>query len=255
MNRKPNLFEKIGNFVTGKGFYLVILICVAAIALSGFYLYRSVSGALEGPEDQPVSGSASLAPEASRPVVSASPKVTAKPNPSPSGSPKPAVSPSPSPAVSAAPSPSPSPSPSSSPSPAALVFTWPVNGSVISPHSVEALAYDPTMGDWRTHAGIDIGASVGTEVKATAAGTVTAIYEDDLYGTTIVIDHGKDLTSVYSNLAAVPTVKVGAKVSTGTVIGTVGNTAPAESRLSPHLHFALYHYDVAVDPMDYLPER
>lgn len=136
-----------------------------------------------------------------------------------------------------------------------LVFTWPVNGTVISPHSVEALAYDPTMGDWRTHAGIDIAASVGTEVTATAAGTVTAIYEDALYGTTIVIDHGRDLTSMYANLAAVPTVKVGAKVSTGTVIGTVGGTAAAESRLSPHLHFALFKYDVAVDPLDYLPEQ
>lgn len=253
MNRKPNLFEKIGNFVTGKGFYFVILICVAAIALSGFYLYRSVSGALEGPEDEPVSGSASLAPVSPQPTVSAVPKVTAQPNPSPSPSPKPVVTPTPSPTVSAKPTPAPSPSPS--PSPAALVFTWPINGSVISPHSVEALAYDPTMGDWRTHAGVDIAASIGTEVKATAAGTVISIYEDDLYGTTVVIDHGKDLTSVYSNLAAVPTVKTGAKVSTGTVIGTVGNTAPAESKLNPHLHFAMFHYDVAVDPLDYLPER
>ena len=111
------------------------------------------------------------------------------------------------------------------------------------------------MGDWRTHSGLDIAASVGTEVKATAAGTVSAIYEDPLLGTTIVIDHGNDMTSVYSNLAAVPTVKSGAKVSTGTIIGTVGNTAPAESGLNPHLHFAIFRNDVAVDPEDYLPER
>lgn len=251
MKRKPNLLEKIGAFVTGKGFYLVVLVCVAAIALSGLYLYRSVRGALEDPDDQPVSGSASLSPASPRPTVTASPKVTARPNPTPSPSPKPTVTPTPTPAVTAKPSPSPSPSPS----PAALVFTWPVNGTVISPHCVDALAYDPTMGDWRTHAGIDVSAAIGTEVKAAAAGSVAAIYEDDLYGTTVVIDHGKDLTSVYSNLAAVPTVKVGAKVSTGTVIGTVGSTAPSESRLDSHLHFAMYRSDIAVDPEKYLPER
>lgn len=253
MKRKPNFLEKLGVFVTGKGFYLVVLVCVAAIALSGFYLYRSVRGTLEEPGNEPVSGSASLPSASPKPTVTAYPKVTEQPSPTPSPSPKPAVTPTPSPAVTAQPTPASTPSPS--PSPAALVFTWPVNGTVISPHSVEALAYDPTMGDWRTHAGIDIAAAIGTEVKAAAAGSVAAIYEDDLYGTTVVIDHGKDLTSVYSNLAAVPTVKVGAKVSTGTVIGTVGSTAPSESLLQSHLHFAMYSSDVAVDPEKYLPDR
>lgn len=255
MHKKPNVFEKIGNFITGKGFYLVVLICVAAIALSGFYLIRSVNGAFDSNEDQPVSGSAALTSASPSPSTTTTPKVTASPNPSASSSPSPVVTASPSPAVTSIPSPSPSSSPEPVSSPAALVFTWPINGSIITAYSVEALAYDITMGDWRTHSGIDIAASVGTEVKAAAAGTVSAIYEDDLLGTTIVIDHGNDLTSIYSNLAAVPTVKTGAKVSTGTVIGTVGNTAPAESALNPHLHFAMFCFDVAVNPLDYLPER
>ena len=225
------------------------------ILISGFYLYRSVSNALGGGDDQPVSGTAELLPPS--PSQSSVPRVTASPKPSSSPSVSPSASPSASPKPSISPSASPSPSPSASPSasPTVLVFTWPVNGAVISPHSVEALAYDSTMGDWRTHAGVDIAAAIGTEVIATAAGTVSAIYEDALYGTTIIIDHGKDITSMYSNLAAVPTVKVGAKVSTGTVIGTVGATAAAESQLASHLHFGLFKYDVAVDPLDYLPER
>jgi murein DD-endopeptidase MepM/ murein hydrolase activator NlpD len=120
---------------------------------------------------------------------------------------------------------------------------------------VEALAYDVTMGDWRTHSGLDIAAAAGTKVVAAASGTVSSVYEDDLLGTTVVIDHGKGLISVYANLAAVPSVKTGGKVSTGTVIGTVGTTAPAESGLAPHLHFALFKNDNAVNPLDYLPER
>lgn len=257
MNKKHNAFEKIGNFISGKGFYLVVLICVAAIALSGFYLIRSVRGELSGADDQPVSGTAAIASPSPSPSVTVTPKVTVSPSPSPTVSSSPSVSASPSPSVSVSPSPSPSPTPSASPSPspAALVFTWPLNGTIITGHSVEALAYDVTMGDWRTHSGLDLAASVGTEVKSTAAGTVSAVYKDDLLGTTVVIDHGSGLTSIYSNLAAVPTVKAGDTVYTGTVIGTVGNTAPAESALNPHLHFALFLNDVAVDPLDYLPKR
>lgn len=253
MNKKNNVFEKIGNFITGKGFYLVVLICVAAIALSGFYLIRSVGNSLSGVEDQPVSGTAPIVSPSPSPSVASTPKVTVTPSPAPSVSTAP--SPSVSPSTQPTPSVSPQPSPTPSASPAALVFTWPVNGTVISDYSVEALAYDITMGDWRTHSGIDIAASVGTEVKATAAGTVSAIYEDDLLGTTIVIDHGNNLTSIYANLSSVPTVKAGSAVYTGTVIGTVGRTAPAESGLDAHLHFALFRNDAAVNPLDYLPQR
>lgn len=247
MNKKHNVFDKLGSFITGKGFYLVVLICVAAIALSGFYLVRSVRNSLSGGEDQPVTGSAPIT-AAPSPSPSPSPKVSASPSPSVTVSPKPSPSPSSSPAV----SPSPSPSPSA---PAALVFTWPVNGPVIAGFSVEALAYDETMGDWRTHAGLDIAASIGTQVKATASGTVSALYADDLMGTTVEIDHGNGLVSVYSNLAAVPTVKVGDSVTTGSVIGSVGATAPAESGRAPHLHFAMYRGNEAVDPENYLPEK
>lgn len=253
MNKKNNAFEKIGSFITGKGFYLVVLICVAAIALSGFYLIRSVGNGLSGAEDQPVSGTAPIVSSSPSPSAASTPRVTLTPSPAPSVSlpPSPSVSPSTQPAPSASPDVSPAPSAS----PAALVFTWPVNGAIISDYSVEALAYDVTMGDWRTHSGIDLAAPVGTQVKSTAAGTVSAIYEDDLLGTTIVIDHGNDLTSIYANLSAVPTVKAGSAVYTGTVIGTVGRTAPAESGLEAHLHFALFRNDAAVDPLDYLPQR
>lgn len=251
MNKKPNAFEKIGNFIVGKGFYLVVLVCVAAVALSGFYLVRSVRDSREQ-ADQPVVGTASLpspSPSPTAPSTAVTPKPAATPSPKPS--PSPAASPSPSPTVSAAPAPSSSPAPSS----AALVFTWPVNGDILSAYSVDALAYDVTMGDWRTHSGIDIGASVGTEVKAAASGVVSAVYKDDLLGTTVVIEHSDQLTSMYSNLAAIPTVKVGDSVSTGTIIGTVGKTAIAEGGIAPHLHFSIQHAETAADPLDYLPDR
>lgn len=260
MNKKHNVFEKLGNFIAGKGFYLVVLVCVAAIALSGFYLFRSVGDSLSDPEDQPAGATAAIhdvrpspspSPSADTAVTPSPIPVTPKPSPKPADSPAPSQETSPSPAA----SPSPAVSQEPAPSPAALVFTWPVNGTVISDYAVDVLAYDVTMEDWRTHSGIDIAAAVGTQVMATASGTVSAVYEDDLMGTTVVIEHGNGLVSVYSNLTSVPTVKAGASVSTGTVIGAVGRTAFAESRQEPHLHFSILKSDVAVDPMEYLPKR
>ena len=252
MNKKHNAFEKIGSFVAGKGFYLVVLICVAAIALSGLYLFRSISSTLEEPSDQPVGGTASIPAD----LPSPSPSLSVPDEPTPSlipstPEPKDSKEPAPSPSESVTPSPSPAPAPS----PAPLVFTWPVNGTVISGYSVEALAYDVTMEDWRTHSGLDISAAIGTQVMATAAGTVSAVFEDDLLGTTIIIDHGNGLESLYANLTTVPAVKAGAKVSTGTVIGAVGRTASAESRQEPHLHFSILKNNEAVDPTNYLPKR
>lgn len=246
MNRKPNLFEKISDFVTGKGFYLVVLGCVAVIGVSGFILVRSVQrGALVDGPDAPAAGSAHIvatpAPPATvPPQASAGPEPSAQAIQTPSSQPVPSAS---QPAVSQA------------PQTVHLVFTWPVSGAVIVPFSVDALAYDETMRDWRTHSALDIAAELGTRVMATAEGTVSAIYDDPLMGTTVVVEHGNDLTSLYANLAQTPSVQVGDEVYTGTVIGAVGDTAAAESGRASHLHFALYEGGQAVDPEDYLPEK
>ena len=62
------------------------------------------------------------------------------------------------------------------------------------------------------------------------------------------------LASVYSNLAAKPTVAEGDSVRTGDVIGSVGDTAAAESGRASHLHFAMYKNDLPADPEEYLPD-
>ena len=130
-----------------------------------------------------------------------------------------------------------------------------MKGEIVAGFSVEALAYNETMGDWRTHNGLDIAADRGAQVLAAAAGTVSALYQDDLMGTVVEVDHGQGLVSQYANLAATPTVKVGDAVSTGTIIGSVGGTAALESGLASHIHYALLKEGCPVDPADYLPER
>lgn len=261
MNRKQGLFERFTQFVSGKGFYLVLLVCVAAIGISGYFLMRSIT---VGFEEDPVAvaGNTQL-PDISTPAPSSRPAAS---------SPAPAASPSQQALSGASSSASPSAAPSAQPTqapaadseeaaepepsrkPAALVFTWPVNGAVVASFSVETLLYDETMLDWRVHEGIDLAASVGTRVLAAAAGTVSQVYEDELMGTSVVIDHGDGLVSVYANLTSAPTVQEGDSVYTGDVIGSVGETAAAESGRVPHLHFAMYKDDVPVDPEGYLPE-
>jgi len=273
MNRKNNPTEKLLTFLEGKGFYLAVLFCVAVVGFSGWLLARNMIGMTDNdisenpanaaataggiqtgnaevagtltPSDAPVSGSAGIS-------VSPSP-IPASPSPSPTTLP---------PTQSATPKPS-SNSGHGASAPKAetgmttqvpLVYTWPVKGEVLGGHSGDKLVYNQTMGDWRVHSGMDIAAAPGTNVLSTAAGTVTAVEQNDLMGTTVVIDHGEGIISRYSNLQEVPTVEVGDKVYTGSIIGAVGKTAIAESSIASHLHFELARDGQHVDPMEYLPK-
>ena len=120
--------------------------------------------------------------------------------------------------------------------------------------TVEALAYDETMGDWRTHGGIDIAAEVGRKVLAAGEGQVAEVYDDAMMGTTVTILQPDGVTAVYSNLAQKTAVAVGDLVDTGAVLGEVGRTALAESGLEPHLHLELLADGEPVNPLAYLPK-
>ncbi len=137
----------------------------------------------------------------------------------------------------------------------AKTFMWPVYGDIVKGFYKDELVYSKTMMDWRTHSGLDISAEIGAKVMAVADGTVYEIYEDDLLGTTVIVDHGDGLMSVYANLAETPTVAAGDAVKCGDVIGAVGNTAIGETAEVAHLHFEMRNADGTVDPNEYLPAQ
>lgn len=137
----------------------------------------------------------------------------------------------------------------------AAAFGWPVKGEICSGYSVDALQYDRTMQDWRTHNAIDIEADPGEKVLAAGDGIVERVYTDQMYGVTVVLYHGAGLRSIYCNLAGTPTVQAGDTVSLGQVIGAVGGTADAENGDVSHLHFAMTLDETRVDPLSFLPER
>lgn len=135
----------------------------------------------------------------------------------------------------------------------AAVYAWPVSGELERGHSLEVLDYDVTMRDWRTHAGIDISAPLGTTVTAAHAGTVESVRSDDLFGTVVTVSHGDGVRTVYANLADMPAVSAGEWVDCGSVIGSVGDTALGEIGQGTHLHFAVEVNGVSEDPLSCLP--
>ncbi|MBO4330965.1 MAG: M23 family metallopeptidase, partial [Oscillospiraceae bacterium] len=139
--------------------------------------------------------------------------------------------------------------------PAVLHFQWPLSGTVETQHSTDELIYDRTMADWRTHSGMDISAPIGTLVMASSDGVVADVYDDGMYGSTVILRHSGGMTSIYSNLAATPAVSAGDTVKIGEVIGAVGDTALAEAGTVTHLHFGMTLNGEAVDPALYLPRR
>lgn len=137
------------------------------------------------------------------------------------------------------------------------VYLCPLRGTVSKRHDTENLSLSVTMGDWRTHAGIDITAAVGTSVAAAADGRVAEVFEDDSFGMCVSIDHGNDTMTVYRNLdpESVTSLSAGKAVKAGDIIGRVGESASTEAGEAPHLHFEMTVKGEAVDPLTLLSEE
>lgn len=239
-------YNESGGFLGGKGFYIALMLCVSVIALSAWMI---VNGPEEQPEEQ-----AAVTPAIEReqvisgamdpvvtPVLEAEVPQLAEVTESVEAHPVQETAESTEPVVAVV-------SESVQPS-----YVWPLVGETDLPYSMDRLVYHETMGDWRVHDGIDIMGHEGEYIRAACNGTVTDVYSDDLYGTTVVIDHGEGLVSYYANLQEVPTVKTGDYVFGGDIIGAVGTSALCESAAEPHLHFAMSLNGQSVDPAAYLP--
>ncbi len=132
-------------------------------------------------------------------------------------------------------------------------MAMPITGAVTKDYSGDELVYSQTMDDWRTHNGIDIAAEEGTDVQAVADGTVEAVTNSSMMGTTVIILHPSGLRSIYSNLAEKELVAPGDTVTKGSIIGKTGDTASEEVSEPPHLHFEISLNEEPVNPHDYLP--
>ena len=134
-------------------------------------------------------------------------------------------------------------------------FAWPLQGDVIMPYSVDHAVYDPTLKQYRTNAGISISAEKGTEVKAAAEGTVTAVAEDAENGKMVTISHEGGWLTTYGQLEDTVTVKKGDKVKKGQVIGSVDAPTKYGVALGEHLEFGMKQGGESKDPTHHLEQK
>lgn len=134
-------------------------------------------------------------------------------------------------------------------------FIKPVFGKISFDFSDDKLVYSKTLEEWRTHSGVDLAAERGTPVRAVADGVVSEIKNDPRFGIMILLDHQNGLKTLYSNLASEDMVTPNQKIKQGEVIGSVGNTAIIEISEQSHLHFEVWKQNKVVDPVAYLPAK
>jgi murein DD-endopeptidase MepM/ murein hydrolase activator NlpD len=100
------------------------------------------------------------------------------------------------------------------------------------------------------HTGIDFELPSGSDVVATADGTVAVQKYGEREGNYIIIGHDDTYTTRYYHLEK-SLVKAGDKVKKGQVIGLVGSTGVLS--IAPHLHYEVVKNEIQVDPKEYLP--
>ncbi len=219
--------KRTGRGMFGKGYYIALILCAAAIGISGYLYYRNANqtkDVLQEPgKQQTVPANAT---DADLPVVATQPAGT-KPTLPTTGATAPTGKQS-------------------------LKTTAPVSGETVAGYAMDCLSYNETTRDWRTHNGVDIAAAAGTKVVAAADGVVYTTYTDDVFGPTVIIRHDGGYTTKYSSLGEELSVKAGDTVTMGQVIGCVGSTALVESALGDHVHFSVTYRDAEMDPADFL---
>ena len=246
--------EQIKKFLRSRGFALALLACLVAAAAAGVWAVRTVRDELKKSYDDLTAPQEEPAPEPQltldpqeddvwqQPVTDVAESSANVPKPASSASSSGAQSGSglvhePS-ALQGASSPA-----SSSAAPAS---TQPVSGRVLNAYSGDELVYNKTLGDWRTHNGIDYAAREGEAVPSPVDGSVVLAGADGSWGPVVAV---KDSAGRIWRLCGVasPKVKEGDTVSAGQVLGTVGSVS-CECAEESHLHLEVKQGDSYLDP-------
>jgi len=98
------------------------------------------------------------------------------------------------------------------------------------------------------HLGIDLAHLINAPVFASNNGKVLFVGDLGIYGTTVVIDHGMGLTSLYGHLSST-SVNEQDTVSQGAPIGRTGITGLAGG---DHLHFEIRLHNESISPFEWL---
>lgn len=211
---------------SGKGYYIALVLCAAAIGITSYVTRPSKD---KQPDTPPLLQAESAETASSQQTQALEALATEAPEEStvPSSAPQ-------------------------QTQPEKLRTAPPLSGSVTTLYAMDSLSYNETTRDWRVHNGVDYPGELGDPVSAAADGTVISVREDDSLGTTVVLRHTGGYETTYQNLEETVPVQLGDKVVLGQTIGSVGATALTESAIGPHVHFSVAYQDMPMDPADFL---
>lgn len=122
----------------------------------------------------------------------------------------------------------------------------PIPGCVTSPFGVRRLHNGKPTGEF--HGGVDQRSSAGSPIRAVAAGVVKISQPFTVLGSTVAIDHGQGLETMYLHMSELA-VQLDTRVDRGDVIGYVGSTGRSNG---PHLHWVIYVNGVPVNPSQWV---
>ncbi|MCL2698271.1 MAG: M23 family metallopeptidase [Oscillospiraceae bacterium] len=230
-------FGDVRRALRGKGFVIALGLSVAAVGVSTYIAYNQAVSRIGGLPDSLGTGEYVFEapvniPQTGVPIDESAPEVNFETAPIGEAAPLPDAA-----------------EETNNPMRSRAPMVMPIEGEIGEPFSNGELVRSNTLGVWKTHDGIDISAPLGTPVMSMTNGTVNEVYADPLWGVCVVIDHGDGILGCYFGLDKNVTVSVGQEVSSGDVIGAVGNTAEIEIAESPHLHFGVKKNGEWIDPL------
>ena len=231
MNKnKGNIKTKALGFIKRNGVFLVLGACFALLALATV-LFGDFGGANPNDAGEVGQNNNQHLSEIQMPT----PFHSATPNPS--GTPAPDITPG---------------NQTQTPKPATELLAPPVEGNIIWDYAMDELIYSKTLKHWTTHRGLDIAADEGTPVRCVAAGKIADVYKDDAFGISVVVDHGKGISTVYACLTDNVPVKKGDSIKKGGTLGYVGTSALSECADPPPLHVEYLMDGSPKNPRDYV---
>ena len=228
--------EKAINFIRKNIYYLIFLICLSIVTLI------TVALVVTSNDNSSIDGGNNGG------------NVVENPNDTPTGNPSdnPSDTPTDNPTDNPSDTPTDNNNPNDTPTVTVVVFDMPVAGTIIKEYVSAGVVYNQTLGVYTGHKAIDFGAEEGTNVLACYDGTIESITSGKLEGTTVIIDHGNGLKTVYNSIEVSEDLKAGDLIKRGNILGTVSTNNRKEFKDGAHLHFEVLENGVKVDPQKYL---
>ena len=217
MSKFSVAMKRFGGFVKRNAVYFLIILCIASVA-TVIALAVTRNSALQNPDS-----SLSDKPQ-DEPVVKPDDPIDTPDNPNKPDAPKPVIE--------------------------KQKFYAPCNdGKVSRNYADTTLVWSPTLKQYSTHLALDF-TSEDKNVYASCDGTVQEVGYNSLDGYYVILSHKEGYVTKYLSLDAESTLKQGATVKQGQLLGKMSTTQGSESLDGDHVHFEVLKDGVNVNPLE-----